>query len=315
MGGSGALESLTIVDGFYNDSNGLIGHITYINPTGLVNRFSRGAALASQQRGAGDIFAIEGGALGRDQVSSTGISNVTTYQLSDHFTIKNVAGYRRVTTKFRTDYDDTAATVIEGMTRTSLKWGSEELQAIGTFDRFKFIAGAFYYKESGYDYGGPNISFRPAGTDQLGTSGGRGKNSSKSLFAQADIDLTNRLGLTVGGRYTWDRREITAQGHTERTLPTPLYTCLVQNADGSFQPANDAGCRRTVSKKFNEPTYNVSLNWKFAPDNLLYIAHASNSPTSTIRPGSHRGLPCSTHASSGAAYWECPWMSRCSART
>lgn len=273
FGGSGAWESLTIVDGFYNDSNGLIGHISYINPTGLVNRFSGGAALASAQRVAGDIFAIEGGALARDRVSSTGISNVTTFEVSDNITIKNVAGYRHVKTNFQSDYDDTAATVIEGITRTGLKWGSEELQAVGTFDRVKVIAGAFYYKEKGFDYGGPNISFRPPGTDQLATSGGRGKNSSKSVFAQADVELTPTLGITAGGRYTWDKREITAQGHTERTLPTPLYVCLVQNANGSVQPANDAGCRRTVSKKFSDPTYNISLNWKFAPDNLLYVAH------------------------------------------
>ena len=273
LGGTGAVESLTIVDGFYNDSNGLIGHITFINPVGLINRVSGGAALASQQRVAGDIFAIEGGALARDRVSSTGISNVTTFELSENITLKNVAGYRQVKTNFMTDYDDTAATVIEGTTRTSLKWGSEELQAIGTFDGFKMIAGVFYYKEKGFDYGGPNISFRPPGTNRLATSGGRGRNSSKSVFAQADIDLTETLGLTVGGRYTWDFREITAQGHTEETLPTPRYICLVQNADGSTQPANDAGCRRTVSKKFSDPTYNISLNWKFAPNNLLYVAH------------------------------------------
>lgn len=285
-------ENLTVVDGFFSDTNGMIGHITSIRP-GQYNTFSGGAALASFQRVAarGTIYVVEGNYVSSDYARSVGISNVTTISLSDELTLKNIAGYRKVKTVFDSDYDYTSAKIIEGFTTMTEQWGSEELQLQGKWDKFSFIAGAFYYGESGTG-GGATAALQPAGTDQKSSTGGRGKNRSVSIFAQGDIEILPTLTLTAGGRFTWDRREITAETRLVRTIPTPLVTCRVEDATGTPLPAN--ACARTVAAKFREPTYNVSVNWTPTDNVLLYLAHRRGYRSGGFNMRAQRNLDVST---------------------
>jgi iron complex outermembrane receptor protein len=68
-----------------------------------------------------------------------------------------------------------------------------------------------------------------------------------AVYGQGTYDLTDKLSITVGGRYTEDVR---------RQLTTPLNT----------------GGSSDLSAKFEAPTWNVSLQYQAAPDTMLYLA-------------------------------------------
>ncbi len=68
-----------------------------------------------------------------------------------------------------------------------------------------------------------------------------------AVYGQGTYDLTDKLSVTVGGRYTEDLR---------RQLTTPL------NSGGSSD----------LNAKFEAPTWNVSLQYQPIPETMLYLA-------------------------------------------
>jgi len=182
------------------------------------------------------------------KVRTWGVSNSSTYELSDMITLKNIFGYRE---ERATDHSDPAG--ISGATvNTSLflncvidptgscnggvpsplpgqfsnnntnlfnnsKTLTEEFQIIGKTDSLNFIAGGFYshgellYTVNSYFTVGP-ISLYPLQTRHATATT---KTDSYAVFAQGTYDFSN-LGLegvrlTAGARYTWDKRDYSSE--------------------------------------------------------------------------------------------------------
>ncbi len=182
------------------------------------------------------------------KVRTWGVSNISTYELSDLITLKNIFGYRE---ERATDHSDPAG--ISGATvdtslflncvfdqtgqcnagvpspfpgqfsnnNTNLFNNSEvlteELQIIGKTDNLNFIAGGFYshgkllYTVNSYFTVGP-LSLYPLQTRHATATT---KTDSYAVFAQGTYDFSN-LGLegvrlTAGARYTWDNRDYSSE--------------------------------------------------------------------------------------------------------
>lgn len=117
----------------------------------------------------------------------------------DGFDLKSITGYRKVDAK---DYLD-----VSGSNRWYLKDDiggteiSQEIQALGTaFEHLDWIVGAFYLYEDG-DYNALN-TIGPFTNQQIYTTG----LDSYAVFAQGTYHLTDKLGVTLGGRYTRDEK-------------------------------------------------------------------------------------------------------------
>src|SRR5690606_17910209 len=89
---------------------------------------------------------------------------------------------------------------------------SNETQFYYTGDRLTLTGGLLYYKASSLDGGLPgfaaNMAFQPI--PQLVPLGNplrtTGKTESMAAYAQAEFDITDQLGLVVGGRVTRDKK-------------------------------------------------------------------------------------------------------------
>jgi len=210
-------------------------------------------------------------------------------------TFKSISAYRSLVRDNRNnDLDGTPAVGInQFIGYADQKQFSQELQYYGESleGRLDWIAGAYYFRESGVDLS--RSSFLPRLTD-FGGAGcpagpgvldgcpaaqsithGRAVNKSASGFAQLGFDITEQLKLTAGARYVEDRRALTL--YSRGVVPSaPIVVNFSEVADilsctttGSIRAEN---CRSKVpSAKFHYVPFTVGLDYRPIQDLLTYV--------------------------------------------
>ena len=121
-------------------------------------------------------------------------------------TLKSITAYRDLAWSDGLDLDGSPMRVAYTQ-RISDYWAfSQELQLTGQAmsDRLKYVAGAFYFKERA-ETNNPQTYFG-GGTDLVSSYGSH--TEAYAIYAQADYNLTDAFKLTVGGRYTHEKKDI-----------------------------------------------------------------------------------------------------------
>jgi iron complex outermembrane receptor protein len=129
-----------------------------------------------------------------------GGSMTGTYDMGNDLTLKSITGYRQILWQIGTDLDGTPETLQEVTDQQHQYQWSEELQLLGKAldDRLNWVAGLYYFTEGGYvhDY----VPFESL--LYVYDVSNDVKNTDYAAFAHADWNITDRWGLTAGGRYT-----------------------------------------------------------------------------------------------------------------
>ena len=132
-------------------------------------------------------------------------------------TLKSITAYRNLKWGDRIDLDGSPLDVAETERDTRFHSFSQELQLTGTAadDRLNYVVGAFYYNETAETLG-PQRFFgflnqvgAPGAADLQSDYGSRTR--AWAAYAQLDYKLTEALKLTLGGRYTNERKDIRRQ--------------------------------------------------------------------------------------------------------
>ena len=140
-----------------------------------------------------------------------GFSGTVDWQISDNLEIKSITAYRNVDSTFAHDGDSTPF---------FLSWVRDEiyvqeqftqeihLQGTAVNDRLQWIVGGFYFTEDGNNYN--PVDFAPVDIE----SGGKFDHESIAGFAQGTFDVTDKLHITAGVRYTDDTKDfiVTSDG-------------------------------------------------------------------------------------------------------
>ena len=183
----------------------------------------------------------------------------------------------------RDDLDGTESSIFP-QERIDSSWQlSNEFQVMGSHNRFDWIAGLYYFKEWGrlqaysssnaVDPGDVEYMHVPEYPDaSLSLTDVEGRNKSYAVFAQGTYELVDNLRLTIGARYTKDERQSTIRNRFPRGNCRFTIDHDGNPATPEILPAL-ADCRVDASKSFSEPTYNISLDYRFGADKLVYIAH------------------------------------------
>src|SRR5262249_11051444 len=142
-----------------------------------------------------------------------------------------------------------------------------ELQLLYNGDRLSFVAGVFYFQENDWTFGGavaPDYALMSAG---LRLS----DNESIAGYAQADWQLTDRASITVGARYTHERK------WTENTGEVFLVTDVESAEDmerlfgtGVGIPAGSFEAEET----WNSLTPRIGFNYQISDNTLFYVSAA-----------------------------------------
>ena len=145
----------------------------------------------------------EGTAPAYSETDVFGLSATLDFNLSDTLAIKSITAYRELDSDFARDGDHSPHRISQFEDTLDQEQFTQELQLIGTHDRLDWILGAYYFSEDGNNVN--TLDF----TVSNFRSGGQFDNTAWAAFAQATYDVTDRLHLTLGGRYTDEDKSFT----------------------------------------------------------------------------------------------------------
>ncbi|MEQ8433641.1 MAG: TonB-dependent receptor [Oceanicaulis sp.] len=174
-----------------------------------------------------------------------GVSATADWDLNPAITLKSITAYRAQTVSFGRDGDNSPLTIRETLNFGKQHQFSQEFQILGTAfeDRLQWVGGLFYFDELAKDFNNVRIAvplfqalealpaplgppgapcappFRAPGCAGNPINIGldisqdtflRIENTSFAAFGHATYDLTDALSVTVGGRWTRDEKDLTA---------------------------------------------------------------------------------------------------------
>lgn len=200
------------------------------------------------------------------RAQSFGVTNKTTWEVSDNLTFKNIIAWRGQRTDEGNDYDGTNLPLIAQFNIHTQDWQfgqdqfTEEFQIQGSFaERFRYILGYYHEKSKPAFYPGiPSNSFGNRNVRHVTNT-----DTSDAVFAHGEFDITDTIQISGGFRRTWDKRKASLSftnpdtgACTQVNPQTGLVTCPI-----------------SYSAKFRANTYDGTVQWKPTDGILLYAAY------------------------------------------
>lgn len=281
-------SNVLVVDAFHSNEGNSGSYIRNVNPAGVFNSAAARAArnyptlesmLADQTARGSRRTASGSPAFSR--VETLTIADTATYQLSDQLTLKNIGGYRSVTSESYDDADGLPIPLLEVQRKFDQHQYSNEVQLLGDMGRFNWIVGGFYFWEEGSDQAfsvtgapdpgvvQPEVFAYSAWANTWVTA----QNTSYAIFAQGtyEFDAVPGLSLTAGLRQNWDSRHSLIKNRTQSAC---RFTVDSDNNPATAEVAvtSLAACRLPLDVDYSEPTYNLSLDYKLGDNKLVYLA-------------------------------------------
>lgn len=154
-----------------------------------------------------------------------GTSLTATYDAGS-VTIKSITAYRDMEWLASRDADNTPVVVLHTRNDDTQKQFSQEFQLSGSSfnDKLQWMVGAYYFEETATDDYFVEIPFGEFNT------GGEIDNDTKAVFAQATYDVTDKLSVTVGLRYTDENKAFLP---IQSALTTYLFPIAFSETNGA----------------------------------------------------------------------------------
>ena len=173
-------------------------------------------------------------------MKSYGAAGTIEYDLADSLTLKSITAYRELHWAAGLDVDGSPINMLHVSFEMNQKQFSQELQLLGNAldDRLKFVLGAYYFKESGnlHEY----VTFAEGllsidGDNVLSTKNG-------ALFGQVDFKPNDLIGITLGARYTKEKKSFEGSQTDLNGLTYKILNGFGVPPCASLTPITDA-CR------------------------------------------------------------------------
>ncbi|WP_324806110.1 TonB-dependent receptor [Sphingomonas sp. LY29] len=191
------------------------------------------------------------------------------YKVSDAITLKNILSYRKDKTQAAIDFDSLPAADVD-VPAIYKNWQfSNEFQVTYESDRLQGLAGVYYLNANANNiFDVVLATTSPVALPGL-TASTFGDVDTKTWAAFADFtfDVTRQIAVSVGGRYTHDRRDATVIRANLLNGPSPelggngvQLGALTSNFEGK--------------KTFKEFTPRASISFQPDDNNTLYASYA-----------------------------------------
>jgi iron complex outermembrane receptor protein len=230
-----------------------------------------------------------------DKLDSYGTSATVDWEVDPAFKVRSITGYRRLHWASGLDTDGSPIDFFETSFAEGQHQFSQELQFIGDlFDSsLKLVGGLYYFNEGGYihDYvtfGGGLLQID--GPNTLDTK-------SYATFLHADYKVSDKIGISVGGRFSEDKKTFTGGQQDLNDFFYKISGCYPYNASASLigAPAN-LTCQQALGfpnpgnhyqiyplgenhQDFNEFTPTANVQYHFTPDLMGYASYSKGFKT------------------------------------
>ncbi|MBM5811113.1 MAG: TonB-dependent receptor [Gammaproteobacteria bacterium] len=214
------------------------------------------------------------------------------WDITDQLQLRSITAYRSLESEFSRDGDHSPLTISQFYDYVDQEQLSQELQLLGqSFDeRLTWILGLYWFQEDGLNINELDFlisSFR---------SGGYFDNSSQAIFAQGTFDVTERLHLTAGVRWTEDEKKFLPDQEIY-TLNPAMAGFLSPPQQFIFTPGTPIlpAVEKTLKESQATPMVNLSFDWNDAL--MTYVSYSegfkSGGFTQRVLPPLLPGITCS----------------------
>lgn len=188
-----------------------------------------------------------------------GGASLTVHSRLGDLNLLSVTSWRKNKNLLQIDYDGTPVNFVNIHRLAENTTYTQEFQVSSPSDgRFKWVAGLFYFgerpKTNPFTFFGPGLPFifgTPPGLPLRSWSVDKG--DAYAVYGQASLEVLTGTTLTLGGRYTSERRSQTGFNDLGAGLVIP-------------------GSAGGQSATFNKPTFRIALDHKFSPDLMVYAS-------------------------------------------
>ncbi len=201
----------------------------------------------------------------KQEIEAYGLAMNVTAELSDTVTLRSISAWRKDKSATPIDFDALPAVDVDVPGFYFNEQISQEFQLLYEGDRLKGLLG-FYYLDATADtlfdvrifntFAGLT-AFTEADVDT----------TTFAVFGDATFDFSDQLSLSVGGRYTWDKREASILRQNYLGGGSPVF-------GGAGVPFGTPGTDFEGSRNFNKFTPRASLTFKPTPDHTLYASYS-----------------------------------------
>ena len=206
------------------------------------------------------------------EVEAYGGGLTIAYELNDTMTVKSITGYRKDHSTTPIDFDSLPQADLDVPAIYRNKQFSQELQFLYEGDRLSGVLGAYYLDANAFTAFDVAL-FTTGALPAVGLPGlnaqtlGDVDTKTWSIFGDFTYDLTDQFSLSLGGRYTWDKR-------TSRIL----RTTFVGGYSDLFPPTDAVPIAVTSdfngSATFKEFTPRASLSFKPNDNHTFYATYS-----------------------------------------
>ncbi|MBA3940674.1 MAG: TonB-dependent receptor [Sphingopyxis sp.] len=236
--------------------------------------------------------------IGDNRTDAWGFSANIALELSDRLSLTSITSYDGGKQNLQQAADGAPIDVLDINWRSKYRQFSQELRANYDGDGITFVGGLFYGRDRNITDNTFNLPLPPAGGFFQHY---RQVRKSYAVFGQADIDLADRLVLTLGARYTKDKSRYDDAfaylfiGGVDDPQ-TPIAT-TVPCAGVAGTCAYDPAARFALADTNNALTGRVALSYTFDSGMLLYASYNRGYRAGAVNGGGYT-------SSSGIGYIE-----------
>lgn len=213
------------------------------------------------------IYDTQAGAGDKNNVVAEGVSFLGEYTLNPHVTLKSISAYRSGRTDGNIDFDETPISYLDVPAHYRDRQFTQELQALFNVDKLHGVAG-FFYLDADASGAFDTVLLNASPTTGFTVfDGGYVHTKSYAGFVDASYDLTDKLQISVGGRYTKDEKT----GHVVRQQYLGSRSPFFGNATAI--PLGTPNTNYTATKDFSKFTPRVSATYKLTPEVSAYASY------------------------------------------
>jgi iron complex outermembrane receptor protein len=202
-------------------------------------------------------------------------------RLGENITLKNIAAYRKDRSATPIDFDSLPAADVDVPAIYRNRQFSNELQLVLEGDRLQGVLGAYYLNARARNIFDVILATtNPAALPGLTASTfGDVRTKTYAAFGEFSFDFTEQLSLSLGGRYTIDKRDATVIRRNLLRGPSPELGGTPVN--GLFSPANPTGRQLgpltsdfNGEETFKQFTPRASISYEPNADNTIYASYS-----------------------------------------
>lgn len=231
-----------------------------------------------------------------NSVKNDGYSFLIDWQASDELSLKYVGTSREGLSITNIDFDNTSLDIFDVPAIYDDENTSHELQANYIGDGFTIVSGLYAY--DGESCGVFDAILGHLGRAAYSTPGltreVAGCNDSKSTAAyiQSSIDLTDKLSLTVGGRYTKEKKSAYVDNGLafKAVYPTDGWIPGYERGDVSFPRVlgtdtnGDGLLDSAKTKEWSRFTPRIGLEYQIDNDTMVFASYSQGFKSGTFNP-------------------------------